>query len=714
MNATTLADYLDTYGPLVADRARAAFEPLHVPSTDPVVQLDLRRPMLPAQAHVVTAAVKTLKRQKAIFFSCECGTGKCQMGACTCHAHAAGKPYRAIIMCPPHLLTTWQDELRAIFPPRAVDVWTLERWDELLLLPRGRLVRPLWLIMAETTAKMSSSWRPSAIVDRARGMLRCPDCGAEVRNKQGNFITLKELGNSKKRCTAEVPSPFSTCDTPDVRECGAALWQYADETGRATWAPADYIHKHLKGMFDYLVCDEAHQMKAEDSARSRAMGALVASVRKVVGMTGTLIGGKASHIRSLLFRMNAKSLRAEGLGWKDSMEFSRRYGRVDKIITEKEGNGNDNRRSRGKARSVREAEAPGVMPSLYGRHLIANTVFLSLKDVAKDLPSFEEVLIPVDLGPVLAQPYRDMEENLKSAIKELLKKGGGRVLLGKMLHCLLSWPDYPWDHAEIGYEDRGKNAGPHGRWVHVCQPPDLNRHTLWPKEKKLLEILATERAQGRQCWVFACYTDKHPVLDRLETIVQQAGFKTKVLYADKVPTKKRSEWIARNAPGVDVMISHPQPVGTGLTLFSPDGSHNFPTLCFYETGYDLFSLRQASRRSWRIGQRLPCHCHFLYYAETMQARAMALMARKLDASLALEGQFSSDGLAAMCADGGSLAMELAKSLVENVDFGETERVWAKVNQPAPKPPLDTVVQVLAADRPLTKSEQLVLDLFGGI
>ena len=71
--------------------------------------------MLPAQAHVVTAAVKTLQRQKAVFLCCECGTGKSQMGACTVHAHAAQKPYRAIVMCPPHLVETWQAELGQVF-----------------------------------------------------------------------------------------------------------------------------------------------------------------------------------------------------------------------------------------------------------------------------------------------------------------------------------------------------------------------------------------------------------------------------------------------------------------------------------------------------------------------------------------------------------------------------------------------------------------------
>ena len=52
-------------------------------------------------------------------------------------------------------------------------------------------------------------------------------------------------------------------------------------------------------------------------------------------MTGTLIGGKAGHVRSLLFRLSPKSLKAENLSWEDDMEFARRYGRVDTIVTEK-------------------------------------------------------------------------------------------------------------------------------------------------------------------------------------------------------------------------------------------------------------------------------------------------------------------------------------------------------------------------------------------
>src|SRR5579864_2857292 len=95
---------------------------------------------------------------------------------------------------------------------------------------------------------------------------------------------------------------------------------------------------------------------------------------------------------------------------------------------------------------------------------------------------------------------------------------------------------------------------------------------------------------------------------------------------------------------------HPRLVETGLDLFDKGGGHNFSTLVFYETGYNLFTLRQAARRSWRIGQTKACKVHYLYYVSSLQERAMTLMGRKLEAAEALEGKFSAEGLAAMAGD----------------------------------------------------------------
>jgi hypothetical protein len=126
------------------------------------------------------------------------------------------------------------------------------------------------------------------------------------------------------------------------------------------------------------------------------------------------------------------------------------------------------------------------------------------------------------------------------------------------------------------------------------------------------------------------------------------------------------------------VLSHPKLVETGLDLFDKAGSYNFSTLIFYQTGYNLFTMRQASRRAWRIGQHKDCKVVYLYYGGTLQARAMALMGNKMEAAQALEGKFSAEGLASMAGEQGSAEMALAKSLANRIDEGDAARHRAKV------------------------------------
>ena len=55
-------------------------------------------------------------------------------------------------------------------------------------------------------------------------------------------------------------------------------------------------------------------------------------------------------------------------------------------------------------------------------------------------------------------------------------------------------------------------------------------------------------------------------------------------------------------------------------------------------------MRQASRRSWRIGQTQPVQVVFMAYRNTLQADALKLVAKKLQSSLAVEGELPEDGL----------------------------------------------------------------------
>ena len=92
-------------------------------------------------------------------------------------------------------------------------------------------------------------------------------------------------------------------------------------------------------------------------------------------------------------------------------------------------------------------------------------------------------------------------------------------------------------------------------------------------------------------------------------------------------------------------------------------------------------MRQASRRSWRIGQTQPVKVVFMSYRNTLQADALKLVAKKLQSSLAVEGELPEDGLAAYGDDGDDLMMALARKVVsgdeEDADDETVEQVFAQ-------------------------------------
>ena len=81
-------------------------------------------------------------------------------------------------------------------------------------------------------------------------------------------------------------------------------------------------------------------------------------------------------------------------------------------------------------------------------------------------------------------------------------------------------------------------------------------------------------------------------------------------------------------------------------------------------------MRHASRRSWRIGQRLPVCVVYFAYRATLQAQALTLVAKKLQASLAIEGDLVDEGLAAHGSADQDLLLTPARSLTERAEENE--------------------------------------------
>ena len=175
--------------------------------------------------------------------------------------------------------------------------------------------------------------------------------------------------------------------------------------------------------------------------------------------------------------------------------------------------------------------------------------------------------------------------------------------------------------------------------------------------------------RGRRVQVYAVYTQKRDVTRRLERIMVKEGIRVAVLTTEVAP-ELREAWYERQLrANVQVVICHPRLVQTGLDLWA------FPDIFFYETGYSIYTLRQASRRSWRIGQRNNVNVKFFYYADTMQETCLRLMGKKLLVALAMEGKFASDGLQAID-EGDDILMAMARELVTEKGIGESaSAIW---------------------------------------
>jgi hypothetical protein len=178
-----------------------------------------------------------------------------------------------------------------------------------------------------------------------------------------------------------------------------------------------------------------------------------------------------------------------------------------------------------------------------------------------------------------------------------------------------------------------------------------------------------------------------------------------------VKARDRLDWIKKEGKRADVVISHPQLVQTGLDFFGKgDMKHNFNSIVFYQTGYNPFTMQQAARRAWRIGQTKDCRVYYLHYQGAMQQRAMALMARKMAAMMALDGRLSVEGLAGMAADE-SAAMALARSISNAIDTSEIQRNWLKVASPG-KPASSSLLsfgQALLKNEPINDLDILSIE-----
>lgn len=651
-----LAEFFETYKESLNEKVLQEFRPEY--DFNPSVYLPqirmLKRAPFPSQIHPIAGLTKTLTSggSRSAFLVGEMGVGKTLIALAVAYA---GQFKKILILCPPHLVKKWKREVEQTIPQASASiVSSITDIDRVFCSLNSKIH---FVIMSRERAKLGFR-RKAVYVWQQKGdkykykALCCAQCGDQIVDSEGVPLGVEDLEKKKLKCTAKIS------DHKGERICGGPLWE-ADFNGPRRYPLADYIRKKYKKFFDLLILDEVHEYKARGSAQGYAAASLACTAKRILALTGTVFGGYSTSLFQLLYRFS-QAIKGE-YRHNDEIRFASRYGILERITQRpKDEFKEDGVTSKRRAYQTRVVEKPGVSPAII-TELLDKTAFLRLSDVSDHLPSYDDLIeiCPMDFDQ--REIYQTFERELKDALDDELRKGS-KKLLGAYLQSLLAYPDTPWKKESIY---RFENVCGSPKKILVAEAKALSEKKIYPKEKRLIDICLKEKALGRKVGVFVTHTGSRDITGRIKGVLEKSGLRVAVLKADTVIPEKREDWIKDKAcEGVDVLICHPRLVQTGLDLL------DFPTLIFYQIEYSVYTLRQASRRSWRIGQKKPVRVHYFVYKNTMQEKALTLIAKKTKSALAVEGELVEGGLSAF-ANEEDIFTELAKSFVKGNIVNDT-------------------------------------------
>ncbi len=697
-----LSKFMHAYGDQIGAHILSTYRPLYNfdPTLEETAILDRlgtkRKPLpgqdkpglLPAQRHAATAITRSIRKNGVGNVQGEMGLGKTILGAATLDLLNA---YPAVILCPPHLVPKWIREIEETIPgARAMELIRIGRNANdpgdvndvrkfLQLCEEGKLGQKPVAVIAHTSAKYGAGWEHAVVrkkfVDEEDGQvfeaLTCPECGSPIQiDLPGGFVStannLDDLGDKRRFCQAKITG-YELDDHRRLvhdehgkpvwgkRICGTPLFQF---TGHR-WAIADYIAKHAKGKFKLLIADECHQFQAKASDRGIAFHQLVEATQYTLTLTGTFFGGKSTSIFWLLHRLNA-SVRKD-FAFNDEKRWARLYGVLEMTRKSKRATEDDdedgftgNRRYQNQAK-----EKPGISPAIVNR-LLDTTIFLSLKDLGLAMPHYAEEVVTLTMTDKQSSQYRSMAKKLRDlAIKN-------RRYLSSWLQWTLARPNSAF-RDEVVEIDEVDRKGEFVRRKELMELPAIVDDETMPKESWLVDFCRSERQQGRKVLIYLRQTGTRDIQDRILKVLRDGGVRAEVLTSGVNP-RKREEWIAKRVVGLDALVVNPKLVETGLDLIA------FSSVVFAEIEYSLYTLWQAVRRVWRLGQTKPVKAIFSVYSEAMEARALALMGQKMKAAQLLYGD--EVGGAIVPEEDGDILMKLAREALESADLPDLQSLFA--------------------------------------
>lgn len=622
-----------------------------------------------SQQRLIAAGSEALETRKSIILSSEMGTGKTLMSL---GIALKAKSKVNFIVSPPHLVSKWAEEIRKVYRPSEVNykIVIVTRWEDLVPYTDRDLRKEgckYFFIVSRETAKLSYK-RVHAFNTKSKYIWKeklldgetleykvkvstpvCPKCG--------NPLEEEEQEGKKKK-----PFPYKCShkehdaegNVIEGSECGEVLRDVDRSVSyrmRTRISVAEYLKKQWKkGSIDLLIVDEIHEYKGGDTGQGNAMAMMVTRARKIVGLTGTLMNGYASSLFYILYRLNPHMMKNRlNLDYNQVKQFVEIYGAHEEVVEAVETNHEGIVTRMGKRIALKEK--PKISPYLLSL-ILDMTIFLRLDEIKMEegagLPPYEESIRLVEMNKEFKKQYDGYIGSIAAAIRK------DKRFLGNLAMDSLSVPDLPYSHhsahSRIFYKPMVIRSEGDRTFEEQVVLPYTN------KELELVKLVKEEIKEGRKCLVYVHFSNKG-VGDDVERILQEAlPGKVVKLLKPTVPANKRQEWI-RNNP-CDVLICNPELVKTGLDLLE------YPTIIYYETGYNIFTLKQASRRSWRIGQTNPVKVIFMAYKYSAQHIALKLIGAKVNAANSLEGRLSGeDDLSSLGEDDDNIQLALAKAIL---------------------------------------------------
>ncbi len=618
-----VTSYLSTYGITVADRIRKQFIPLFDPASEPLsdevlainryIQQKAGYSLYDAQLAVAEATKRQLQRCGTALIVAECGSGKTKIGTDALGAlyglgaAQGGKKTFNLVMAPSHVTKKWVREIGETLPNTfAMVVKSITDLNRLYDMYQN-CPQSVFAVFSKERARDGYMRYPAVQWNRRKKAFLCPDCmepvemeisedGTRYTVNADQFFFQKEHKRNHKcrRCGAVLWAPVVPGRQIDWIKIPEYGWIYRYRAGKhlmrtqneavldqltqiaafpeqsypvrgakRRFPLSTYIKRKMRGQIDAILCDELHQYN-NASGQGDAMAELFGVCRYYIGMTATLINGYSSGIFHLLYRLLPGLMLKDGKRYRKPGDFDAEYGVVENTYEIKDAAYNSNRRAI--KRKTKSRQLPGVSPLVYSRFLLEYTSFLSLSDMGKDLPDYEEIPVPLDMPEAVYSSYEKIEHELRMVLKTDRK--AAQKILSAYLNLLTVYPDQPYDQPAIIHPIEG---------TVIAEPPNMaSFEDILPKEEKTLEIVREKLAAGERVLIYTSWTRTDSQKKLLKANTSSASASDAEILKPSVPTEKREEWVEKACPvrttGIHTNPSSSRNLARFECLFDPGSS----------------------------------------------------------------------------------------------------------------------------------------------